>query len=734
MSESVILRVALPVPLRRLFDYLPGDVEPEYGWVPGLRLQVPFGRKQMTGILAGVAESSDLPRTKLKRIGTVLDEAPIISETDMQLLEWAAAYYHYPPGEVICLFLPSLLRQGRAARKSTVPLWMIAEQAAELPEELQRAPKQLRIARLLQEYPEGLSPDILSAHFSNWHTPMKALLEKGLVKQRRVSAGGPIRKEGPPATMELNPEQREAVERIAAEFGKAARFLLDGITGSGKTEVYVELIKSVIEAGKQALVLVPEIGLTPQFIARLRDRLQAHIVIMHSGLTENQRLQGWLEARDGSAAVILGTRSAVWTPMKNAGLIIVDEEHDPSFKQQESFRYSARDVAIKRASLIKIPIVLGSATPSMESLHNALSGKYRRLVLQQRVGKALPPQMATVDLRNRSMHGALSDVLITAIREQLTNRQQVLLFLNRRGFSPVLMCHHCGWTATCPRCAIPMTYHKQRNSILCHHCGSQAPAASVCGECGMAELVQVGYGTERLTEALGEVFPEARILRIDRDSTRRKGALEQMVEEIHAGEADILVGTQMLAKGHHFPDLTLVGIIDADRGLFSADFRASERMAQQIMQVSGRAGRASRPGTVLIQTHYPDHPLLNTLIRQGYHAFADVLLEERKLTGLPPFSFLALLSAEDYDDKTPVTFLNEARAGLRQAGPDLEIMGPVPAPMEKRAGRFRFQLLIQSATRAYLHNVLRDWCPALENLDSARKVRWSLDVDPQDLL
>lgn len=731
----MILRVALPVPLRRLFDYLPGEKEPACGWTPGLRLQVPFGRRQMTGVLAGVADSSELPRGKLKRISAVLDEAPIINETDMQLLEWAGTYYHYPPGEVICQSLPPLLRQGRAARKTTVPLWVLSESAAaELPVELQRAPKQLRIARLLQDYPEGLTPDILSAHFSNWHIPMKALLEKGLVKKHRAPAEGIIWKAGPPAAMELNPEQREAVDRIAAEFGNAARFLLDGITGSGKTEVYVELIRSVIESGGQALALVPEIGLTPQFIARLRDRLQAHIVVMHSGLTENQRLQGWLEARDGTAAVILGTRSAVWTPMKNPGLIIIDEEHDPSFKQQESFRYSARDVAIKRAALMNIPVVLGSATPSMESLHNALAGKYQRLMLRERVGRALLPEMATVDLRNRNMRGALSDVLINAINEELTNRHQVLLFLNRRGFSPVLMCHHCGWTATCPRCTIPMTYHKQRNSLLCHHCGSRAPADSVCGECGMAELVQVGYGTERLTETLAEVFPDARILRIDRDSTRRKGALEQMVEEIHAGGADILVGTQMLAKGHHFPDLTLVGIIDADRGLFSADFRASERMAQQIMQVSGRAGRAASPGTVLIQTHYPDHPLLNTLIREGYHAFAGALLDERKQTRLPPFSFLALLSAEDYDDKAPLSFLGDARSGLEQTGPDLEIMGPVPAPMEKRAGRFRFQLLIQSASRAYLHNVLKDWCPALEDLDSARKVRWSLDVDPQDML
>ena len=731
MSDPVILRVALPVPLRRHFDYLPADGNA--GLRPGVRLQVPFGRGgQKTGILVGISASSDVPAARLKRIGRVLDEEPLLSEGEFALLHWASRYYHYPLGEVIFQALPTALRQGRAAAKKAPSLWLLSEAGRDLDAgEPRRAPRQRQLLELLRQHPQGLVPEDLAAQCANWQGPMQALLDKGLVTRRETGPPAAALPEAA-ATMDLNDEQRAAVEAVAQSIGTPGRFLLDGITGSGKTEVYIELIRRVTARGRQALVLVPEIGLTPQFIRRLRESLDSHMVVLHSGLSQGQRLQGWLDARDGSAAVVLGTRSAVWTPLKQPGLVIVDEEHDPSYKQQESFRYSARDVAIMRASLAGVPVVLGSATPSMESLCNAVTGKYTHLTLTRRAGDARPPATRIVDLRNRVMHGALSDILVNAISTELAGAGQVLLFLNRRGFSPVLMCHHCGWTATCPRCNVPLTFHKQHHRLLCHHCGSRSETMNVCGECAMSELIQVGYGTERLSETLAGLFPSARILRIDRDSTRRKGTMEQMVEEIHAGDADILVGTQMLAKGHHFPDLTLVGVVDADRGLFSADFRASERMAQQIVQVSGRAGRGSRSGTVLIQTHYPEHPLLRTLVNEDYGAFARALLEERRLTNLPPYSHLALLSAEGYDEKGPVAFLNQARSKLADA--NLELLGPVPAPMEKRAGRFRFQLLIQSDDRAALHNALQPWSTELETLESARRVRWSLDVDPQDLL
>jgi len=728
----VILRVALPVPLRRLFDYLPAKDGGELR--PGMRVQVPFGRgrETRTGMLVAIAGESELPASRLKRINRALDGEPLLSEADFALLDWASRYYHYPPGEVIFQALPALLRRGRTAAGKSVPLWRLSEEGRRAQAEtLGRAPKQRRILELLQQHPDGATGDILSAQFDHWRGPLQALVEKGLVEQTRANAQVATPAAPAPA-ITLNKEQQAAVAAVAEALDAPRRFLLDGITGSGKTEVYMALIRQVLERGRQALVLVPEIGLTPQLIRRLQQAVPEHLAVLHSGLSPQQRLQGWLDAREGRAAVVLGTRSAVWTALKAPGLVIVDEEHDPSYKQQESFRYSARDVAIMRASLAGIPVILGSATPSLESLHNAASGKYTRLALTRRAGDAAPPHMHIVDLRNRPMHGALSETLINAIREELAGHRQVLLFLNRRGFSPVLMCHHCGWVAACPRCNVPMTFHKQHNRIICHHCGSQSAAAAVCGECAMSELVQVGHGTERLSETLAGLFPEARILRIDRDSTRRRGALEQMVEEIHAGDADILVGTQMLAKGHHFPDLTLVGIIDADRGLFSADFRASERMAQQILQVSGRAGRAESPGKVLIQTHYPDHPLLQTLINGDYGAFARVLMEERRQANLPPFTHLALLSAEGYNEKEAVAFLNQARARLPSRA--LELLGPVPAPMEKRAGRFRFQLLIQANDRATLHRALGPWSTELEGLESARKVRWALDVDPQDLL
>jgi primosomal protein N' (replication factor Y) len=728
----VILHVAMPVPLRRHFDYLPvGDAG---NLRPGVRLHVPFGKgRHKTGMLLGASASTDVPAGKLKRIGKVLDETPLLNDQDLALLTWASRYYHYPLGEVVFQALPALLRQGRAAVGKTETVWLpTATGLASDHGELQRAPRQREILDLLRRHPQGLNAEALAGHCSHWQAPLKALLEKGLVSRREAEAATtPDTGELPPAIV-LNAEQQAAVDAVAENMQTPQRFLLEGITGSGKTEVYIELIRRVMAGGRQALVLVPEIGLTPQFINRLRRSVQAHMVVLHSGLSPGQRLQGWLDARDGRAAVILGTRSAVWTPLLRPGLIIVDEEHDPSYKQQDTFRYSARDVAIMRASLAGVPVVLGSATPSMESLNNAAAGRYTRLSLTRRAGGAQPPVTRIIDLRNRTMTGALSDSLINAIGEELAGGRQAMLFLNRRGFAPVIMCHHCGWTATCPRCNIPMTYHKQHDRLLCHHCGSQSGIAAVCGACSMSELVQVGFGTERLTETLTEVFPSARILRIDRDSTRRKGAMEQMVEEIHAGDADILVGTQMLAKGHHFPDLTLVGIVDADSGLFSADFRASERMAQQIMQVSGRAGRASARGTVLIQTHYPDHPLLQTLVKGDYGAFARVLLEERKITNLPPYSHLALLSAEGYDEKEPVAFLQQARARL--PAESLDLLGPVPAPMEKRAGRFRFQLLIQSNDRATLHNALQPWSMELEGMDSGRRVRWSLDIDPQDLL
>jgi len=534
----------------------------------------------------------------------------------------------------------------------------------------------------------------------------------------------------PPA---LNAEQQAALDALQASLGTFGVSLLDGVTGSGKTEVYLGLIDAVLARGEQALVLVPEIGLTPQLLARFRARFAVPIAVLHSGLSDRERLDAWLAAREGEACIVIGTRSAVFTPLARPGVIILDEEHDASFKQQEGFRYSARDVAVKRGQLEGIPVLLGSATPSLETLHNARQGRYAHHRLSERAGIAEPPQVAVLDVRAQPMNHGLSMALVNAVRRHLEADGQVLLFLNRRGYAPTLLCHECGWVATCRRCDAHMTLFAGQRRLRCHHCGAERPADPACPACGSEALRPLGAGTERLEEALQGLFPDTGIARIDRDTTRRKGAMQAMLDEVHAGRARILVGTQMLAKGHHFPEVTLVGLIDIDQGLFSADFRATERMAQLITQVAGRAGRAERPGQVLIQTHHPEHPLLQRLLAEGYAAFAQAALEERRQANLPPYSYLALLRAEAADPSLPLAFLQHARELAEGLGARGVQLGPIPAPMERRAGRVRAQLLLQAAQRGALHRLLAPWLLQLEGDKLGRKVRWSLDVDPQEM-
>ncbi|HEY0634672.1 MAG TPA: primosomal protein N', partial [Gammaproteobacteria bacterium] len=539
------------------------------------------------------------------------------------------------------------------------------------------------------------------------------------------------RAEPPP---ELNSDQRAAVTAITAAAGRFQPFLLDGVTGSGKTEVYLQAIAPVLAAGRQILLLVPEIGLTPQLVERFRQRFAVPLALLHSGLSDNERQCAWLMARNGQAPIVIGTRSALFTPLKNPGLIIVDEEHDPSLKQQEGFRYSARDVAVVRAHQLGIPVVLGSATPSLESLHNAQAGRYLRLRLPERAGTALHPRMHLLDVRQQPLQEGLAEPLALLMHRHLAQGGQVLLFLNRRGYSPALICHDCGQVADCPRCDARLTYHAAQRRLRCHHCGTERPVPKQCPHCGSADLRPLGQGTERIEEGLKVRFPGVGLVRIDRDTTSRKGAMTALLQEVHGGEARILIGTQMVAKGHHFPEVTLVGILDADQGLFSADFRASERMAQLILQVAGRAGRAERPGEVVIQTHAPDHPLLRTLVAADYHAFAQAALLEREQAQFPPFSHLALLRAEAVDPTAPLTFLEAARRlAAGSADSAVQLLGPVPAPMERRAGRTRAQLLLQSNSRTALHRLLDQWVVGLEGLKEGRKVRWSLDVDPVEL-
>jgi primosomal protein N' (replication factor Y) len=735
MADSIFAQVILPIPVRRHFDYLvPAGFDPTHP-LTGRRVVVPFGKTgKKIGLVIGQSAKTDIDPSKLKSIVQVIDDTPILNKNQLLLRQWVSHYYLAPIGELFFSSLPPLMRQGNRLLLKQETCWQVTETGRHIEKStLKKAKKQLRILEFMMQLDGPCSKSVLNDHFRNWRAPLSELEEKGLVEtiNRDIMDSPP---EHAAIDVTLNPEQQKVFKVIDNGLKTNERYLLDGITGSGKTEIYIKAIQAVLQEGKQALVLVPEIGLTPHFISRFKQRLDANIVVLHSGLTDNERLQSWIKARNGIAKVIIGTRSAVWTPMKKPGLFVVDEEHDPSYKQQEGIHYSARDVAILRASDENAAIILGSATPSLESLHNVIRNKLTRICLTSRAENAEPPSFRIIDLRGKKTHGALSNELLQSIQTVLAENKQVLLFQNRRGYSPVQMCHDCGWIHNCKRCEMPMTFHKGISRLLCHHCGAQCRQETICQDCQSNEIIPVGHGTERLYETLSEHFPDANILRIDRDTTRRKGAMDDYNEKILSGEVDILVGTQMLAKGHHFPDVTLVGIIDADMGLYSNDFRAGEKMAQLITQVSGRAGRANHPGTVILQTHYPDHPLIKTLIENDYNHFAELQLAERKSIGLPPHQFQVLLRAEGYDTEQPLKFLRQAEKALRDGNGKLELFGPYPSPIEKRRGRYRFQLLIQSGQRSELQNHMQAWVKKLDQIKTGTKVRWSLDVDPLDLL
>ena len=727
------LEIAVPVPFRRNFEYLaPVDTD----FVPGMRVQVPFANSLKIGFVAGALSQLSIEKSRLKSIIQALDDRPVIDQGLFELLKWASDYYQHPLGEVIANALPVLLRKGEPAALNTVQCFRAVSESADA-QSLAKAPKQARLLQLLHSHPQGLTSEQLNALLENWREPMAKLVEKGrvtVIEQSAIPVGKSPNHEHHASMPELNPAQAQAVNSILGQRQHFRVFLLEGVTGSGKTEVYLRAIAQIIADGLQTLVLVPEIALTPQLISRFHARFDVPIVAMHSNLTERERLNAWLYAREGTACIVIGTRSAVFTPFKRLGLIVVDEEHDPSLKQQDGFRYSARDIAVRRAQMLNIPIVLGSATASLESLHNALQGRYEYLCLPERAGTAVHPQIKLLDVRSKPIYDGLSNLLMDAMRQHLQAGQQVLLFLNRRGYAPTLLCHDCGWVSECKRCDSHMTLHYAHNRLRCHHCGAERMVDKQCPQCGGSELIPIGLGTERIEQVLHDAFPDVDVIRVDRDTTRRKGALEKKLAAIHEGRPGILLGTQMLAKGHHFPNVTLVGVIDIDQGLFSSDFRALERMAQMITQVAGRAGRAQTPGEVLIQTHHPQHPLLQTLIQKGYIEFAREALVERQLTALPPFAYLALLRAEAVDASKPYEFLNEAKQlALQYAVPTVYIAGPVAAPMEKRAGRFRAQLLLQANKRSELHRLLVPWVRQLEESKSGRKVRWSLDIDPIEM-
>ncbi len=727
-DSPVILEVAVPSPLFRCFDYLaPATGEPR----PGMRVVVPFARREVVGVVMAVRDHTEVPSSRLKQAVRLPDPAPVLDADMLALLTWAAHYYQHPLGEALATALPVLLRRPQAPPQAERRRWRLTESGrVQLPELSARAVRQRQVLEELARCPQGLPRTALTTP----RAVLDALEKKGWIECYEASPEEPPGHALCGKPHPLNDAQQAAVDTLTGGSGAYHAFLLEGVTGSGKTEVYLQAIAPLLAAGRQVLVLVPEIGLTPQLVERFSERFAADIAVLHSGLNDRERLDAWRAAASGRAGIVIGTRSAIFTPLARPGLIIVDEEHDASLKQQDGFRYSARDLAVWRARQQQVPVVLGSATPSLESLHNVHTGRYRRLHLPERAGAAAAPALQVLDLRGQPMRSLLSAALVESMRRHLDAGGQVLLFLNRRGYAPVLLCHACGWIAECRRCDARMTLHRHSGELRCHHCGSQRRAETACPDCGNGDLLAVGEGTERIEAALREQFPDQPVLRIDRDTTRRKGSLESALADARSGSARILLGTQMLAKGHHFPGVTLAAILDADQGLFSADFRASERMAQLIVQVAGRAGRADRPGEVVIQTHHPEHPLLHRLVSGGYPAFAEAALREREQALLPPFASLALLRAEATRADHPRDFLHRARELAEPlCGERIQLWGPVAAPMERRAGRYRSQLMLQAERRGDLQGLLRRWIPRLEGEKAARRVRWSIDVDPMDM-
>ena len=715
-----VVEVALPTPLRRRFDYLSDQVLPA-----GVRVRVPFGRRELVGLVLASKDRSELPAARLKPVKVVLDSAPLLGDDLLSLLQWLAGYYHHPIGEVIDAALPPVLRGGGDTRVGTRQ-WQLNRDTGDAAPKFGRSTIAPRLwARLVAGPADSAA---LTGVHPRWRPIIKLWLAEGRIIETQRSCS-----EAPTTVLAsapmLTPEQQRAVDHLTAAAGFAPR-LLFGVTGSGKTEVYLQLVQRVLAQDRQVLLLVPEIGLTPQLLARIRSRFGAPLVVWHSQLGPRERLCSWQAARSGEARIVVGTRSAVFLSFAALGLIVVDEEHDASYKQQDGFRYHARDVALVRAHRAQIPIVLGSATPALETLLNVAQGRFTELALTERPAAAQLPRVHLLDMRKLAQHDGLSAPLVEAIKARLDRGEQSLLFINRRGFAPALYCGDCGYLAPCPRCDARLIWHKRVQRLRCHHCGLDRAAPMACPSCGSARLLGIGAGTQRVETALQRFFPAARVLRIDRDSERRGDSdLPSRAEA-----ADVLVGTQMLSKGHDFPRVTLVGVLDADQGLYGLDFRAGEQLFQQMMQVAGRAGRAALAGEVLVQTHVPQHALFQHLMRHDYRAFADYALRERRAAHYPPYTHLALLRAEATNSAAPIAFLRAAHAkaiALTQAG--VEIMDPGPAPMERRAGRYRAQLLLQASERAALHAMLTPWLAACEQLREGARVRWSLDIDPLNL-
>ncbi|WP_227458753.1 primosomal protein N' [Cupriavidus pauculus] len=739
-----IVRVALDTPADDCFDYLSTGDE-----VPGDLVVVPFGKRAVVGVVVARVATSDVPEDRLRPVARRAGWLPPLNADWIALARFAARYYHRRLGEVMLPALPPSLREAdtwdRLGQRAQTTQYRLRPDSAEAL--LEAAPSRARTVRALAEALAASQDWVRLSDAREICTAAPARLAEwesaGWVEC--AHADRPLldvdTSRPPSVAPPLHDEQRQAVAAIAAAPGYAA-FLLYGVTGSGKTEVYLHAIAERLAAdpSAQVLMLVPEINLTPQLQARIAERFpHLPLAVLHSGLADQERSLQWLAAHRGEARIVLGTRMAIMASMPNLRLIVVDEEHDTSYKQQEGLRYSARDLAVWRANQLKVPIVLGSATPSMETWHRAEQGAYRKLVLRERAqADATLPTVRLIDLnherqRQRALYEGLSQPLLDALAQRLERGEQSLLFLNRRGYAPVLACDSCGWLSGCPRCSAYMVLHRPERRLRCHHCGLESPVPHHCPDCGNVDIAPLGRGTQRIEEALSTRFPQARIARIDADSTRRKGSAQAMFDEVHAGEVDILVGTQMVAKGHDFQRVTLVGIVHPDAAMFSHDFRAAEHLFASLMQVSGRAGRAGLGGEVLIQTRYPDAPALQALARHDYDGFAASQLRERRQAGLPPFAYQVLVTAEHAQLERALAFLQAVRdqADACSMAPEVQLHDPVPMSMVRLFNKERAQMLVEAGSRPVLQRFVSEWVQTFDAAGRhAKGVRWQLEIDP----
>ncbi|MDG2421585.1 MAG: primosomal protein N' [Gammaproteobacteria bacterium] len=735
--EGLVYQVAIPTPLRKLFDYLPSKSKKTLQ--PGLRVLVPFGRRHIVGFIISIKSGSSIPSKNLKRIDKILDEQPLFSNKLLKLLQWSAGYYQHPIGEVLSTAIPKKIRSANPANPISQVWKSYSSSDKKGLISLRNSPKQKGLLNLIQKQKGLTKESITKAGFNS--RAIKELEKKQLIyKQTKTKPLGtafkPLSRKNL-KSLDLNKQQKKALTAIIQIEEKFKCFLIDGVTGSGKTEVYMQAMQQQLCKGRQCLVLVPEIGLTPQTLFLFQERFECPVISIHSGLTDNERLAAWNMAKDGSAGILIGTRSAIFTPFANLGLIVVDEEHDSSFKQQEGFKYSARDISIVRAQEEKLPIILGSATPSLESLHNIATKKFVPLSLTKRAGNATESTKIIIDTSHEFLEHGLSERLLYKIKQHLAAKKQVLIFINRRGFAPTLSCQKCDWIAECKNCISQMTVHIKPPNIRCHHCGVILKLPTNCPYCNNSNLESIGLGTQRLEKFLQARFESIPVLRIDRDSTRRKKLFQSMLEKINTGKSCILLGTQMISKGHHFPNITLVAIVNADTGLFSPDFRGQEQMAQTITQVSGRAGRASSPGEVVIQSRHASHVTLKNLMNNSYSDFAKYLLQERLTTNMPPFSQLALIKAQAKQLGIALSFLKKVKIMSVEISSNFNdqvtSIGPIPAPIEKRAGMFRTQLILKTKKKSTLQEFIHLLVLRIEDLKIPSGIRWSVDVDPNEL-